>query len=68
MDPLKKEIHPDDKQELLQLLDNYHIGQVPLIVPITLLKYHLRKNPQSYIDDQLHMNPCPEELMLRNHV
>ena len=65
---LKNDIDPDDKQELLELLDKYRIGQVPLVVPVTLLKYHLRKNPQSYIDDQLYMNPYPEELMLRNHV
>jgi uncharacterized protein YbgA (DUF1722 family)/uncharacterized protein YbbK (DUF523 family) len=65
---LKNDIDPDDKQELLELLDKYRLGQVPLIVPVTLLKYHLRKNPQPYIDDQLYMNPYPEELMLRNHV
>lgn len=65
---LKNDIEPDDKQELLELLEKYRTGQVPLVVPVTLLKYHLRKNPQSYIDDQFYMNPYPEELMLRNHV
>lgn len=65
---LKNEIEKDDKQELLEMFDKYRLGQIPLIVPITLLKYHLRKNPQPYIDEQFYMNPYPEELMLRNHV
>lgn len=65
---LKNDIAADDKQEVLDLLDRYRLGKVPLIVPITLLRYHLRKNPQPYIDDQYYMNPYPEELMLRNHV
>lgn len=65
---LKNDMDADDKQDLLELLDKYRLGQVPLVVPVTLLKYHLRKNPQPYIEDQLYMNPYPEELMLRNHV
>ena len=63
---LKNSLDGDDKQELLEVLDKYRLGQVPLIVPITLLKHHLRKYPQPYIDQQYYMNPYPEELMLRN--
>jgi len=63
---LKDYIDSDDKQELLEVLEKYRLGQVPLIVPITLLKHHLRKHPQPYIDQQYYMNPYPEELMLRN--
>ncbi len=63
---LKNYIDGDDKQELLEVLENYRLGRVPLIVPITLLKHHLRKYPQPYIDQQYYMNPYPEELMLRN--
>jgi len=65
---LKNDIETDDKQELLDVLTQYRQGQVPLIVPLTLLRYHLRKHPQAYINDQHYMNPYPEELMLRNHV
>ena len=63
---LKNSLDGDDKQELLEVLDKYRLGQVPLIVPITLLRHHLRKYPQAYIDQQYYMNPYPEELMLRN--
>lgn len=63
---LKTSLDGDDKQELLEVLEKYRLGQVPLIVPITLLKHHLRRYPQPYIDQQYYMNPYPEELMLRN--
>ncbi len=63
---LKNYLDGDDKQELLEVLEKYRQGQVPLIVPITLLKHYLRKHPQPYIDRQYYMNPYPEELMLRN--
>jgi len=65
---LKKHIDRDDKRELLSLFDKYVKGQVPLVVPLTLLKYHFRKNPQEYISKQFYLSPYPEELMLRNNV
>lgn len=65
---LKDVLSSDDKQELLDILDQYRQGLVPLIVPITLLKHHLRKAPQPYIERQFYMNPYPEELMLRNNL
>jgi uncharacterized protein YbgA (DUF1722 family)/uncharacterized protein YbbK (DUF523 family) len=65
---LKNELGAEDKQELLELLDKYKGGQVPLVVPVTLFRHHLRKNPSSYIEEQHYMSPYPEELMLRNHV
>jgi uncharacterized protein YbgA (DUF1722 family)/uncharacterized protein YbbK (DUF523 family) len=65
---LKDALNSDDKQELLDILDQYRQGLVPLIVPITLLKHHLRKAPQPYIERQFYMNPYPEELMLRNNL
>lgn len=63
---LKRHLDADDKAELLELIDNYRLGQVPLIVPITLLKHHLRRNPDPYIQQQVYLSPHPEELMLRN--
>ncbi len=65
---LKNDLSAEDKQELLELLDKYKGGQVPLVVPVTLFRHHLRKNPSNYIEEQHYMSPYPEELMLRNHV
>ncbi len=65
---LKKKINSDDKKELIEILHNYRLGKVPLIVPITLMKHHLRVYPDEYISSQYYMAPYPEELMLRNMV
>lgn len=65
---LKSKITSDDKQELIEVLDKYRLGKVPLIVPVTLMKHHLRKYPNEYISKQYYMDPYPEELMLRNMV
>lgn len=65
---LKNKIDGDDKKELIEVMDNYRHGKVPLVVPITLMKHHLRRFPDEYIDSQYYMAPYPEELMLRNSI
>lgn len=63
---LKESIDGGDKTELLDIIEKYRHGQLPLIVPITLLKHHLRRHPDPYISRQYYLEPHPEELMLRN--
>ncbi len=63
---LKKDLDADDKQELTDTIENYRLGLLPLIVPITLLRHHFRKNPNEYIDRSFYMQPHPDELMLLN--
>jgi uncharacterized protein YbgA (DUF1722 family) len=66
---LKKDLSGDDKQELLGLIEDYRNELVPLIVPLTLLKHHLRRNPvPEWVWQQVYLNPYPKELMLRKHV
>lgn len=66
---LKRDLEPADKAELLGLLEDYRKGLVPLIVPVTLLKHHLRRNPvPEWVHQQVYLNPYPKELMLRNRV
>jgi uncharacterized protein YbgA (DUF1722 family)/uncharacterized protein YbbK (DUF523 family) len=64
----KKHIDADEKQELLEILNRYRDGMVPLIVPITLFNHYVRKYRQPYLADQTYLNPHPLELKLRNHV
>ncbi|MBN2413238.1 DUF523 and DUF1722 domain-containing protein [candidate division KSB1 bacterium] len=64
----KKHLSPDEKQELLDIINNYHHGVVPLIVPVVLLQHYTRKYKDSYLARQYYLNPHPKELMLRNHV
>ncbi|WP_028313463.1 YbgA family protein [Desulfatibacillum aliphaticivorans] len=63
----KKQLSPDEKQELLELMYQYRQGAVPLIVPITLIKHFVRKYDQPYLKEQLYLYPHPLELGLRNH-
>jgi uncharacterized protein YbgA (DUF1722 family) len=65
---LKKHLSSDEKQELLEVIDNYHKGLIPLIVPITLIRHYVRKFDETYLKKQYYLNPHPLELMLRNHV
>lgn len=63
---LKKALDAGDKAELLECLDAYRLGRVPLIVPITLLKHHFRRHPHANVARQYYLEPHPGELMLRN--
>ncbi len=64
----KDRLGAEDKAELLGVLDDYHRGLTPLIVPLTLMKHYVRLFDVGYIRDQVYLNPHPKELMLRNHV
>lgn len=64
----KKQLSPDEKQEMLQLLDAYRAEQLPLVVPLTLLNHYVRKYAQPYLAEQTYLNPHPQELKLRCHV
>lgn len=63
----KKLISADEKQELLSVLNQFHEGVVPLIVPVTLLNHYIRKFNEPYLKTQYYLNPHPLELKLRNH-
>ncbi len=55
-----------DRAEMVEVIDRYRDGLVPLIVPITLLNHHLRRHPSEYLARQHYLLPHPHELMLRN--
>jgi uncharacterized protein YbgA (DUF1722 family)/uncharacterized protein YbbK (DUF523 family) len=64
----KKQLTPDEKQELLEIFEQYRNQLVPLIVPITLINHFVRKYDQPYLKQQTYLNPHPLELKLRTHV
>jgi uncharacterized protein YbgA (DUF1722 family)/uncharacterized protein YbbK (DUF523 family) len=64
----KRQLPSEDKQELLEVIGQYHKGYVPLIVPMILINHFLRKFDEPYLKNQFYLNPHPVELMLRNHV
>lgn len=63
----KEQISADEKQELLEIIDQFRRGYFPLIVPITLMNHYIRKYKQPYLKEQEYLNPHPLELQLRNH-
>ncbi len=56
------------REELQQAIADYRAGLVPLIVPITLFRHHVRHLDVRYLAEQVYLDPHPKELMLRNHV
>ncbi|AHL35889.1 hypothetical protein CD58_24780 [Pseudomonas brassicacearum] len=65
---LKRAINAEDKQEVQHLIGQYRLGIVPLVVPLTLLKHHLRQHPDPYLAQQVYLQPHPENLSLRNAI
>jgi len=64
----KKQLTADEKKELLEVINDFHSGLVPLLVPVTLFKHYVTKYGQPYLKDQLYLSPHPMELKLRNRV
>jgi uncharacterized protein YbgA (DUF1722 family)/uncharacterized protein YbbK (DUF523 family) len=56
-----------DREELTRAIETYRRGLLPLIVPITLLRHHTRRQEIAYLADQVYLEPHPYELMLLNH-
>lgn len=64
----KTSLDTDARAELLGLIEEHRIGRIPLVVPITLFKHHVRRLQVDYLAGQVYLDPHPRELSLRNHV
>ena len=64
----KKTLGAASREELRATIEDYRQGLVPLIVPLTLLRHHVRQQDIEYLAGQVYLAPHPKELMLRNHV
>lgn len=67
---LKQNIDKQDKKELLDSIEDYRGGIVPLIVPISLLRHHFERarDTHQYALQQFYLAPFPHELGLRSHI
>ncbi len=63
----KRQLNSGEKRELLELIEAFATGLVPLIVPVTLINHYVRKYEERYLAKQYYLNPHPLELKLRNH-
>ena len=57
----------DQRAEIDELIEDYRRELVPLLVPLTLLRHHVRRLGIRYLLGQVYLEPNPKELMLRNH-
>jgi uncharacterized protein YbgA (DUF1722 family)/uncharacterized protein YbbK (DUF523 family) len=58
---------PADRTELAEVVADYARGLVPLVVPLTLIRHHVRRHRIAHLAGQSYLDPDPGELMLRNH-
>jgi uncharacterized protein YbgA (DUF1722 family) len=65
---LKNDMSAADKTVLLEQIEAYRRGEVPLVVPMTLLRLAQRREPVDYLSTQKYLTPYPDELGLRNNV
>ena len=64
---LKDVLDGGDKAELQAAIDDYHQRRAPRLVPVTLLRHHLRRAPQPWAAAQTYLNPDPRQQLLLNH-
>lgn len=64
----KRQLAAGERAELAEVIEEYRRGLLPLIVPVTLVRHHVRRLEVAYLADQVYLSPHPKELMLRNHV
>jgi uncharacterized protein YbgA (DUF1722 family)/uncharacterized protein YbbK (DUF523 family) len=64
----KESLDRESRAELLAVIEDHAGGRVPLVVPLTLFRHHIRRYQVAYLAAQTYLQPHPVELMLRNHV
>ena len=64
----KGQLSAGEKQEMLELIEQYRLEALPIVVPMTLMSHYVRKYDETYLKEQTYLQPHPAELHLRNHV
>ena len=65
----KRVLSGPQKQELCDTIDKYRTGIFPLLVPLTLIRHHLREYPNAYLAEQVYLcllytSPSPRDGLL----
>jgi uncharacterized protein YbgA (DUF1722 family)/uncharacterized protein YbbK (DUF523 family) len=59
---LRNRSSADERAELRETIDAYRRGEVPLAVPLTLVRHHVRRHRIEYLEAQLYLVPFPRAL------
>lgn len=65
---LKQDLSTDDKRELLDLFDAYRHERLSLVSPLVLLRHHLRRIPNVWLESQYYLAPFPAALAPRARI
>jgi len=65
---LREHLDPGERRQIAAAIEDYRQGLLPLVVPVTLLRFQIQKHEVAYLLGQLYFDPHPKELMLRNRV
>ncbi|SEQ51962.1 Uncharacterized conserved protein YbgA, DUF1722 family [Amphritea atlantica] len=65
---LKQSVDSSARQDILNVFEQYRVGEVNLITPMTLLSHYINQNGSEYIRAQRYLEPYPAHLGLRNQV
>ena len=65
---LRDHLDPAARAQVLETVEEYRRGLVPLVVPVTLVRHYVRLFGLEYLAPQTYLTPHPKELALRNHV
>ena len=65
---IKDHLDVGSKTIMLDAINDYRHGQVPLNVPVRLIRGYLRLHPNEYISSQYYLNPGPSELLYRDQI
>lgn len=51
-----------DRNELTDIIEEYRLGLLPLVAPLTLLRHHLRRQPNQWALSQTYLEPFPRDV------
>lgn len=65
---LKKTVPAEARQDINEVIMQYHRGEIPLNTPLTLLKHYIKQGGNEYIQAQRYLQPYPQRLGLANKI
>ena len=65
---LKTALSSEDKAHLNGTIEEYRNGHVPLVVPLSLLRFNIQQHQVEYLMQQLYFDPFPKVWALQNYI
>ncbi len=62
-----QELDDFDKKEMVENVERYRKGLIPLVMPISLIRHYVKKYNVEYLDNQAYLD-YPEELCVLNRI